>query len=155
MDLIRILKNHITVALVQEVDIDKILGAGIRAYLAGDYARANTLFSQAFTIESNLCNSLEVFWNKMRESKSTGLADNLMNQITILEKHEEFSLPKHDDRKGNFFDWSVEISAPDEVLDLVDFVQYELHHTFKQPVQVVRNREDNFRLVRRGWHLEL
>ena len=151
LDLIEILNQHISPEQVKEENVNSLLGAGIRAYLAQQYTKANNLISQAIALEPDLGDTLEGFWKKMRETQEKGLANDLMQEISILEWHQEVPLPEDNPRYGQIYDWSIEIDAPDEVLDMIDFVQYQLHHTFQQPNQIVRNREDNFRLVRRGW----
>jgi len=47
--------------------------------------------------------------------------------------------------------WSIWIDASDENLDMIDRVIYNLHYTFPEPVQTMRNRTENFRLTSSGW----
>ena len=37
------------------------------------------------------------------------------------------------------------------ILDKIEYVQYELHETFPNPIQIVRGRENNFRLGGQAW----
>jgi transcription initiation factor IIF auxiliary subunit len=50
-----------------------------------------------------------------------------------------------------YYDWSVFVVAPDEVLDQVEFVTYFLHPTFPNPVRNVSDRASNFALNASGW----
>lgn len=52
---------------------------------------------------------------------------------------------------NNSWKWAVWLDGPEAELDAVQEVIYTLHPTFSQPVQIVRNRSDNFRLTRTGW----
>ena len=50
-----------------------------------------------------------------------------------------------------WWDWSVWLDGPENELDEIKFVEYVLHPTFSKPVQMVSNRDTNFRLSARGW----
>ena len=51
----------------------------------------------------------------------------------------------------DWWNWAVWIEAPDEALDLIDFVEWTLHPTFPSPVRKVRDRGRKFRLKTGGW----
>ena len=50
-----------------------------------------------------------------------------------------------------WWEWSIWIDAPPEVLEHIDFVRYTLHHTFPDPVRIIRDRSSKFRLDTAGW----
>ena len=50
-----------------------------------------------------------------------------------------------------YYDWTVFVDAPDEVLDLIEFVTYFLHPSFPDPVQNVFDRASRFTLQASGW----
>jgi transcription initiation factor IIF auxiliary subunit len=47
--------------------------------------------------------------------------------------------------------WSVELDGSADELDQVQYVIYELHPTFPQPVRRVTDRSKRFRLEAEGW----
>jgi len=49
------------------------------------------------------------------------------------------------------WDWSVWIDGPDADLNQIESVKWELHSTFPNPVVVVRQRQNKFRIDRNGW----
>ena len=51
----------------------------------------------------------------------------------------------------HYWEWSVWLSGPSDVLDKVKHVRYMLHSTFPEPEVVTKDREDNFRLDGAGW----
>ena len=54
----------------------------------------------------------------------------------------------------NWWDWTIFIKGPEEELKKVKCVEYELHPTFKPPVETICQREPGvqaFRLTQRGW----
>ena len=51
----------------------------------------------------------------------------------------------------DWWEWSVELDAPDEQLDKVKFVEYTLHETFPDPIRRITDRRTNFRLKTAGW----
>jgi hypothetical protein len=52
---------------------------------------------------------------------------------------------------GENWAWSIWVDGPAESLDEIESVQYHLHHTFKDPVRVVKDRASNFKLRSSGW----
>ena len=54
--------------------------------------------------------------------------------------------------KTDWWDWTayIECTTPDS-LDDIDFVEYELHPSFRSPIQRVRRQEGGFPLTTRGW----
>lgn len=51
----------------------------------------------------------------------------------------------------DYWDWWVWVESSDANLDKIDHVVYNLHYTFREPVQVVRTRENKFMLKTSGW----
>lgn len=50
-----------------------------------------------------------------------------------------------------WWSWSIWVDGPDSELDEIDFVEYTLHPTFRNPVREVRNRTNKFMLSTAGW----
>jgi transcription initiation factor IIF auxiliary subunit len=51
----------------------------------------------------------------------------------------------------DYWDWSVWIDASDADLDKVDKVVYNLHFSFREPVQIIKTRQNKFKLKSSGW----
>lgn len=51
----------------------------------------------------------------------------------------------------DWWSWSVWLDGPVPELDQVDFVEYTLHPTFRNPVRTVRTRNNQFKLNTEGW----
>ena len=61
---------------------------------------------------------------------------------------------KHIDKKGDthWWEWTAKIEAsPPSSLDELEYVEYHLHSTFKNPVVRVRDADNGFPLKRKGW----
>ena len=54
-----------------------------------------------------------------------------------------------DYKKDDWWEWSAYLTGPD--LPEVDRVEYILHKTFKNPVRVIKEPADGFRLDTEGW----
>ena len=52
---------------------------------------------------------------------------------------------------GDWWKWSVWLEAPDEDLDGVEKVVWQLHPTFPEPIQERTDRTSKFRLDTSGW----
>ena len=50
-----------------------------------------------------------------------------------------------------YYQWMVFIDEPPEVLDAIQSVEYVLHSTFPQPIQVRRDPNNKFALQTSGW----
>ena len=66
-----------------------------------------------------------------------------MNNVHIVQDAER--------KEHDWWRWSVWLDGPDEELDQIDYVEYVLHSTFRNPVKRRTNRADNFRLDASGW----
>jgi len=54
--------------------------------------------------------------------------------------------------KGNDrWSWSVWLEGPDQELDLIEYVDYMLHPTFRDPLRHIADRQSKFRLNSAGW----
>lgn len=51
----------------------------------------------------------------------------------------------------NWWNWSVWIEGSGEELDALEFVEWQLHPTFPNPIRRVTDRSTNFRLDTGGW----
>jgi transcription initiation factor IIF auxiliary subunit len=51
----------------------------------------------------------------------------------------------------DWWSWSVWLSGTQADLDAVDFVEYTLHPTFRNPVRTIKTRRNGFRLDTEGW----
>lgn len=147
-DLMEALQEHLSPEQKNQNEIDRLIGAGIRAYLNGDIASANSLIGQAAVMGDDIADKLNEFWQQLIESREVDLSTDLMGKIGILEKAKTAGqFPNGNTR----FEWSVEVDAPGAVLDQIDHVKYELHESFAIPEQIVRNRQSRFRLSASGW----
>lgn len=61
-----------------------------------------------------------------------------------VELHNSWKLVDDD-----WWDWSAYLTGPD--VAKVDRVEYVLHPTFKNPVRVISDPEDGFRMKTSGW----
>lgn len=53
--------------------------------------------------------------------------------------------------RRNWWNWSVWIEAPSTVLDDIEYVDYMLHSSFKNPLRRHTNRHEKFMLKSAGW----
>lgn len=51
----------------------------------------------------------------------------------------------------HWFVWKVFMDEPDEKLDRVESVQYQLHPTFPNPIRIIKDRKSRFALKAMGW----
>jgi transcription initiation factor IIF auxiliary subunit len=51
----------------------------------------------------------------------------------------------------DWWSWSVWLDGPKPDLDAVDFVEYTLHPTFRNPVRTIKTRANKFKLDTGGW----
>lgn len=51
----------------------------------------------------------------------------------------------------DWWSWSVWLDGPKSELNNVDFVEYTLHSTFRDPVRTINTRRNGFRLDTEGW----
>jgi prokaryotic YEATS domain/TIR domain len=49
------------------------------------------------------------------------------------------------------WEWSVWVEGTEAELDDIDEVEYTLHATFRQPVRIVTNKSEKFRIASAGW----
>ncbi len=56
--------------------------------------------------------------------------------------------------KDDYWDWTIFINAPEDVLERIEYVEYELHPTFINPMRIVNQRSSGpyaFPLNSSGW----
>jgi hypothetical protein len=147
-DLMEVLQEHMSPDQKNQNEVDRLMGAGVRAYLSGDIASANSLIGQAAVMGNDIADKLDVFWQQLMGNREADLSIDLMGKITILEKAKEAGKYPNGNTR---YEWSVEIDAPDAVLDQIDHVRYALHETFPIPTQIIRDRQTHFRLSANGW----
>src|SRR5437870_1650121 len=51
----------------------------------------------------------------------------------------------------DWWDWSVWVDGPEHELNRINFVEYTLHPTFREPVRIVSTSENKFSLSTSGW----
>ncbi len=149
-DLVELLSKRLDPSQQQETEADRMLGAGVRAYLAGDQTVADSLVQQALAYQPDIAESVAGFWLKLRghDSDQPLAAARLMDEIKVVERTK---------RAGQYsdgtplFEWWLYLDTSDSVLDEIEYVKYTLHETFPVPEQIVRDRTTHFRLVQRGW----
>ena len=65
---------------------------------------------------------------------------------------EEIMIQQWEKYEGeDWWRWAVWVEARDEVLDLIDFVEWTLHPTFPNPIRKIHDRASKFRLETGGW----
>lgn len=52
---------------------------------------------------------------------------------------------------NDWWSWQIWIDAADKALDKINYVEYTLHSTFKNPVRKVNDRSSKFMLKEEGW----
>ncbi len=147
-DLMEVLQDHMSPEQKNQSEIDRLIGSGIRAYLNGDISSANSLIGQAATMGNDIADKLNELWQHLIGDREEDLATDLMGSISILEKAKAAGKFANGNTR---YEWSVEVEAPDAVLDQIDHVKYELHESFAVPVQILRDRLTHFRLSASGW----
>jgi hypothetical protein len=155
-DLLEVLKEQIEPEDRKQGDANRLIGEGVRAHLIRDYSKANSLIGQALILDARIANSIEEFWSKLRYEHETNWADELISHIEIRERAKLFKENIHSDQAGhvvNMYRWSVEIAVSDKILEKIDYVKYQLHETFPEPIQIVRARDNNFRIGGQAWGL--
>ncbi|MGH9871735.1 MAG: pYEATS domain-containing protein [Pyrinomonadaceae bacterium] len=64
----------------------------------------------------------------------------------------EFKISQSETFQGNdWWEWAVWVEGSDEALDKVDYVEWTLHSTFRDPIRKVTNRAQKFRIDTGGW----
>lgn len=56
--------------------------------------------------------------------------------------------------KSDYWDWTIFVKAPEDVLEQIEYVEYKLHPTFPNPVRIVNQRGSGpyaFPLTTTGW----
>ncbi len=51
----------------------------------------------------------------------------------------------------DWWSWSIWIEGDDDQLDQIEKVVYQLHRSFPDPVRIVTNRKNKFKLTSAGW----
>lgn len=153
-DLLEVLKRQIQPEDHRQEDSNRLIGEGLRAYLTRDYSKANNLIGQALVLDSTLAGSVEGFWKIIRQGQNTNWADELLAQIQILETAtllEKGVYSKQAKGNVNYYQWGIEVAANDNILNKIDYVKYKLHESFPNPIQIVRAREQKFRIGGQAW----
>ena len=70
--------------------------------------------------------------------------------MSFVLKNDSSYAAKHGDT--DWWNWTAYIECtPPDSLDQVDYVEYHLHSSFRNPVQRIRTREGGFPLRTSGW----
>ena len=153
-DLLEILIKTIDPQQKIRDDVNILIGEGIRARLQQGYSKADNLIGQALALSPELGTSVDDFWQRLQAAQQTNYAEKL--EVMIASGHK--AVVEHTERLADVygkgedgFRWSVSLNAPDEILNEIDHVVYELHSTFVPPTRTVRDRKSNFRLTMIGW----
>ena len=150
-DLLEAIEKEITPLDRTQEEVTRLIGQGIRAFLGQDYPTASSFIGQALVLDNTLASSTDEFWEKLRIEQTSDLAKYYENQIEIRERAEFIETQKSKRGEYHIWRWSVEVAAPDDLLDQIDYVKYKLHETFSNPIQIVRARESNFMYQANGW----
>lgn len=148
-DLMRVLNERLVPQDRKAAEAQQFLGRGVLAYLKEAYTEADEWIGQALLLQPAIAPSVAAFWQQLTsQPPSSNLADRLMDQVHIAETSQVVG--QYEDGR-DMVEWAVSIDAPASVIDQIAYVQYTLHPSFSSPPQVVRARENRFRLKRRGW----
>jgi hypothetical protein len=134
--------------------VNQLLGEAIRAQLNGDVTIARNFVGQALAIQPDLSTTVESFWENLNQIPSTNHATLLQSQLDegaqLIEETVK-PVPKKPDEKSQRFDWTLRLKATSDILDQIECVHYELHHTFKNPKKIIRDPKSHFQLRFNGW----
>lgn len=152
-DLLAVLQSKIQAKQEDKGEIDRLIGAGVLSHFEEDSLSANNLFEQVTILQPELDAKLSPLHDWLRsqyDDSRTGdnYADSLQS-ITIVERAKVTERLVYEG--SHAYEWSLEIDEPESNLSKIDFVKYMLHHTFPQPIRIVRDRKSNFRLETIGW----
>lgn len=153
-DLLAVLQSQIAPENNAHDEIDRMIGAGVRAYFDHKFVSANNLFEQVTILNPESKENIMRLSNFLAEQfeqkdiSSTFPLD-LMSSISILEKAKVSANELYG--QDTAYEWSLELNTSDDILQQIDFVKYILHTTFIQPERNIRNRKSNFKLEMIGW----
>jgi hypothetical protein len=153
-DLYEILRAYLNPEEKIREDVNQLLGAGVRAWLAAEYAQANDFVGQALALQPDLAPNVQAFWLRLTDQPKTNYAAQLQQlldkgQPIIIEKTALFKEDVYKDKPA--YQWTISVDAPAAVLDQIDNVIYRLHPTFEPPIRTIRDRKSNFALTMIGW----
>ncbi|MBD3299222.1 MAG: hypothetical protein GF341_11240 [candidate division Zixibacteria bacterium] len=66
-------------------------------------------------------------------------------------KFANYSMWRDKRHEHDWYSWCIFVDETDDVLDQIERVEYELHPTFPDPIQVRDDRETKFALFSSGW----
>lgn len=153
-DLLEVLQEQIEPEDREKDEVNRLLGAGLRAQVANDYSKANNLIGQALVLEPAIAESVEALWKSLRTEAESNWATEFMAQIEIQERAKLLKSDVESKQAGDKVDvyrWRLKIVASPEILDKIDYVRYQLHETFPRPIQIIRSREKSFPIVGQAW----
>ena len=58
---------------------------------------------------------------------------------------------KKDEKKENYWNWSVWIDTSREIIEKISYVEYILHSSFRNRVRKISSKSNNFKLSSKGW----
>jgi len=157
-DLLDALVKHIDPELLEDEKAKELIGEGVVACLQGDFLRGDSLIGQALVLKDDLARSVAEFWQKLQRDESTQFAHTHISQINILERAKpigksNLSLANIKPREVDVYKFALEIDTSPAILETINYVKYQLHETFPNPTQIVRDRKTSFRLVGHAWGL--
>lgn len=153
-DLLEALNQHLEPQDKTREAVNQLLGEAIRAQLAGDNVTARNFVGQALAIQPDLHASIDDFWKSLVQIPQTNYADIMSTQVhdksdLIQSRVQVAKNALYDDRET--YEWFLTVDSPDDGLDQIDYVQYELHHSFNNPMRIIRDRKSRFLLRFVGW----
>lgn len=153
-DLLAAMKTFVEPKIARKVDAGQLLGEGILAHLNNNYPVSNSLIGQVLVLRPDIAPSVDAFWDKLCEWPRTNFAERWMKDIVIRERAtiiKEDVYSKQADATVDWYAWEIQIDNDENLLQKIDYVQYRLHETFANPIQIVRSRGDKFTLRGRAW----
>lgn len=154
-DLLEALNKHLEPQDKTREAVNQLLGEAIRAQLSGDVTTARNFVGQALAIQPDLSTDIETFWHNLLQTPQTNYGQLVRNQIEnlpdLIQEHVRAVRQTIYDDDRQTFEWFITVNASDDILDQIDYVQYDLHPTFVNPERIIRDRKSNFLLHFVGW----
>ena len=132
-DLLSVLESHLGPFKKSPEFVDDLIAKAIRARLVHDYRESNALVEQFEVLDCEIASSGYSFWRKIESSLDTNFAESIPAHLKI----KEFTRLLDDDLYGDdeAYEWTLEVHGEDSHLNLIDYVTYELHPTFRDRIQ--------------------
>lgn len=148
-DLLAALAPHATPDAASQREADLLLGAAVRARLARDWLGAAALARRAQALDPALLPDGAELWAALADAAPRAPVTAGFRRFELVERTSRLEASIF--RTRPTYRWTVSIDGPEGFLEIVDSVEYRLHRSFADRVQIVRDRASGFALTRLGW----